>query len=221
MIRVNARLFAAAAICIGKDETRYYLQGVRIEPHHDKGALLIATDGHRLIVIHDVEGECTKAATVALPKEMQPACVEWVTADGFDEEWDEPTTSKTLGNDRVLKVDDDGRAEIERHFRALQDCRVDGDYPDWRKVMPARTEGPHAAAMFKGQYVKDFSAISELLTEGNSGVRLVGGATPNDPALVLFSKPSAFGVLMPIKSDKEATYTLPPFMNEPPKADAA
>lgn len=218
MIRVNARLFAAAAICISTDETRYYLTGVRIEPHPEKGALLVATDGHRLIVIHDVEGECSKAAIVSLPKEMAAACVEWIVSESYDE-WDNPASSKSLGDDRILRVDDDGRAEIERHFRALTDCRVDGDYPDWRKVLPVPAEGPRGAPMLKGQYLDDFGKISKLLTQGNTGVRIVGGNTHNDPALIRFSDQFAFGVLMPLKSEA-AELSLPPFMNEKPKAAA-
>ena len=63
-IDVNAMLFKAARECQSSEETRYYLGGVYVQPHPERGALLVATDGHRLIAIHDETGICEKPAIV-------------------------------------------------------------------------------------------------------------------------------------------------------------
>lgn len=49
----NADLFRIAYSCVSTEETRYYLNGVHLEPHPCGGAFMVATDGHRLIVVHD------------------------------------------------------------------------------------------------------------------------------------------------------------------------
>lgn len=43
-------IFAAAMHVAGKNDVRYYLNGMLIEPHAN-GAVCVATDGHRLLVI--------------------------------------------------------------------------------------------------------------------------------------------------------------------------
>lgn len=218
MIRVNARLFAAASICIGKEETRYYLTGVRIEPHHEKGALLVATDGHRLICIHDVEGECTAPAIIKLPDAMVSACVEWITE--YDDE-DGTVIGRTIsGSDRSLIVGDNGRAAIKGHFQTLSDCRIDGTYPEWRKVIPKAVAGERAVPSFNASYLGQFGECAELLGDRNKRIRLMGGAGLGDPALVLFARPYAFGVIMPTRDDGDVSLSVPKFAALP-QAEAA
>ncbi len=52
-ITVSADLFARAALCQSTEETCYYLKGVNIEPCAQGGALLVATDGNKMIVLRD------------------------------------------------------------------------------------------------------------------------------------------------------------------------
>lgn len=66
-IRVDANLLRLAHMAISKEETRYYLNGVHIEPHPVRGAILVATDGHRMVVIHDADAECDEDVIVKLP----------------------------------------------------------------------------------------------------------------------------------------------------------
>jgi hypothetical protein len=62
-LRFSARLFAAVAHFRALKDIRYYLCGIRWEPHPAGGALLMATDGHRLAVAFDAEGRCARAQT--------------------------------------------------------------------------------------------------------------------------------------------------------------
>lgn len=58
-IAVKARHFGIAAQTCAKGDVRYYLDGVNIEPGPDgKGAVMVGTDGHRLIAMHDADGIC-------------------------------------------------------------------------------------------------------------------------------------------------------------------
>ena len=65
-IRVNADLFKLVHAAISKEETRYYLNGVFIEPHPVGGAVLVATDGHRMLVAHDEKGEVSGSGDLGL-----------------------------------------------------------------------------------------------------------------------------------------------------------
>lgn len=48
---------------VSREETRYYLGGLAIEPHPTHGgAYVVATDGHRLGAIHDADAICPVAA---------------------------------------------------------------------------------------------------------------------------------------------------------------
>lgn len=41
---------------MGKSDIRYYLNGFHVKPHSEQGVVLTATDGHRLVTIHDKDG---------------------------------------------------------------------------------------------------------------------------------------------------------------------
>lgn len=48
---------------VSREETRYYLGGLAIEPHPTHGgAYVVATDGHRLGAVHDADAICPVAA---------------------------------------------------------------------------------------------------------------------------------------------------------------
>ncbi|RCK40460.1 hypothetical protein [Thalassospira xiamenensis] len=68
-ITVSAKHFYAAWQFVSTEKTRYYLNGVYIEPHKDGGVLLIATDGHSMAVIRDATArfEGDKAETKPKP----------------------------------------------------------------------------------------------------------------------------------------------------------
>src|SRR5450759_523711 len=65
--------FRAANECRSTEETRYYLNGVYIAPHPDKGVILTATDGHRLISLHDEAGKCSAAKIVNIDPQATAA----------------------------------------------------------------------------------------------------------------------------------------------------
>ena len=62
---ISARYLPLLGEFRAKADARYYLEGIYIEPHEADGAYLVATDGHRLCVIHD---ESAQAAAGQLPK---------------------------------------------------------------------------------------------------------------------------------------------------------
>lgn len=190
-IVVEARLFAAALRCVAKPGLgRSYLEGVFVEPHPDGGAVLVSTDGHRMLVIHDVNGKCGKPAIVAAAKPIRTALTGVKPAS-------------------ALTVDTDGGVEVvDASYRAANGTLTDAVYPDWRAIprqlaaLPKRQQS--GAATFNSQYLADFGGIAKLLADdGTNAVRVIGFGDGN-PALINFVKaPHAFGILMPMRQGED------------------
>jgi hypothetical protein len=189
LIELDANLFRAAYVCVSTEETRYYLKGVFVEPHPVTGALLTATDGHRLIVIYDEKGICTKSTIVSLDSIGLRACA---------------PHNKTL---RRLLVRPDGIIEIPGAFLSSKSCIIDSTYPEYRRIIPDR-EWPNKPASFNVAYFKDFERIGGMLSAADGkksdykAIRVLTGDKDGDPALVLYPHfDAAFGILMPMRAD--------------------
>ena len=72
---------------------------------------------------------------------------------------------------------------------------VDGTFPDWRRVLPAKITGQ--IGQFNAQYLADFQTVSRFMYAG-SLVRISHNGT--DPALVGFARDDCFGVIMPART---------------------
>lgn len=203
---VNANLFRIVSDFISTEATRYYLNGVLIQKHQLKGVNLVATDGHRMMVIHDEDGETTlEDVIVRLDKATMNAC--------------KPT--KGDASPRLLKIEGEGFASVifdpKENYSVAQckDCIIDGTFPDWRRVIP-RDDIEHAPATFNGKYIVDFCKAAEGMAVTKVGpVRIISKG--DGPALIRFSKaPNAFGVLMPMRGGEHDENTLPWFVNAAP-----
>lgn len=70
---VSADLFRRVQLARSKEEMRYYLNGVLIEPCPEGGALLVATDGRRMLAFRDPDAHVTESAVVSLTNDMTKA----------------------------------------------------------------------------------------------------------------------------------------------------
>ncbi|MFH1806867.1 MAG: hypothetical protein ABID63_18455 [Pseudomonadota bacterium] len=134
-ITVSAKHFLAAWLFISKEETRYYLNGVLIEPHPDGGVIMAATDGHALIAIRDrkarFEGDQSFICTIpksfaAIMKGKGFRQIHFIgdTAYVTNEEW----------ADQNLDAEQDPAQITENHLAVAWAPPIDGIFPDWRKV---------------------------------------------------------------------------------------
>lgn len=69
---IDADLFLRVRRAQGIEEVRYYLTGVLIEPHPEKGAWLVATDGRAMLVGRDETAIVPRAAAIALTMPETP-----------------------------------------------------------------------------------------------------------------------------------------------------
>ena len=67
--RVNSVAIKAAFPFISQNDVRYYLCGVNIRPLDDGSVMVVATDGHRFVVIRDPEGFADREVIVRVDKD--------------------------------------------------------------------------------------------------------------------------------------------------------
>lgn len=194
----RATFVAAASLFVSKEETRYYLNGVCIEPHPEQGVLIVATDGHRMAILHDEEGHTNGRWICPLPKEIKAA------AKGH--------RRIRFEDDRAVLVDDETR---------LIDCAapaIDGTFPDWRIVLKDTIHNgcKNLGIGFNGRYLAEFAKIGATLGLKNPCVTFAA-ANKEDPVLVrIDGAPEFLGVQMPMRSDQphisDATESMPGWM---------
>lgn len=200
MFSVNANLFRIAATFISKEETRYYLQGVQIERHPVRGAILVATDGHRAFAAHDEEAilstdfpECgvivklDATALKACKADRRETSDRRLIANSSD-----PSQPLTISNGAPVAL-------------AL-DWRIDGSFPDWRRIVPNPSFDPCASVAFNTAYLDTFGKAAKELGHSAPIIAVTGPA--DGPLLITFNDNRAFGVLMPVRWTGETSTPL-------------
>ena len=189
---VDAELFMMVRRAVGSEETRYYLQGVFIEPDPRGGAWLVATDGIIMMVARDASAVAPKPAIIKLqllevPDEPDCECGAPVGGHDF--------TRKRL----VFDLPEEGYAPailvtpgLWRQSIGVIDPAPDAvKYPAWRKVWgdQYQCQPKHDAG---GDAAKD---VSVSVFHGGRLDRLIGGEAfqiiiPADhgPAVVLLNE---------------------------------
>jgi hypothetical protein len=185
MYTVNAKLFEIAHRFASKEEYRYYLGGVCIEPApYQGGVLLIATDGHRMMVLHDADAKAPPAPVI-----MQASALALKACR-------DKSAERIIYNDTSGEVVTDEGQSLAGGFSF-----IDGCFPDWRRVAPQTL--PEAGAVFNAKYVGDFMKAATDLAK-LSGFRSGAAQFHSDPtgaAVVCFSHSPGFGLIMPIRTD--------------------
>jgi hypothetical protein len=193
LAKVNPKALAAAYICQGQDDVRYYLNGILIEPVDTGGVRCVATDGHRMIIVTDPAGHCEDPIIVAFESttitKMRQKKASTVTVSSVDDDTD---IAKISGLEHVSSV------EI-----------IDGTFPDYERVikdkLPARS---CQFTPFNGTYMKGFCDCAKVLGIRNNCIAFVFGETQKDSIHVLFGKAEdnlhARGVVMPVHYDAES-----------------
>lgn len=139
IIDINA--FNAVQPAVSKDPTRYRLEGVHIEDTEDK-RIYVGTNGHIMLIVETPKpGDSLPdgGITILSPKQ--------IPAKGA------PAELLTVDNETAVIKTDKGKT-------ALDIC--DGEYPNWRKVLPAETT-PHAKEYmkFNPEYMEKLSDFIE------------------------------------------------------------
>jgi len=191
-VTLSIRALRAVLVAVSTEETRYYLNGINLEFTPD-GVVMAATDGHRMIVLRQPYGEhaATGAhASVIVPRDLVAKL---------------KVKHKTL-DETTLTIGDDGRLTFEHAGEMFGGSRVDGTFPDYRRVVPKDLDGK--PAQYNPTYLADFAKARKELG-GDRTTSPVVRYNGDSPAVVDFAYGTDFqaiGVLMPIRDRTETTY---------------
>jgi hypothetical protein len=191
MIQINANLFARVAVAQSTEAVRYYLQGVCIQPAGatGKGVTLVATDGHMLIAGNDPKADAASllpsgGIIVNLGKDGLKAARKGGTV----------TIDPVTGEASVQSSVD--QATI---WRSAASTLIDGNYPDWRRILPQGDMVATGAAFD----VKLLSRLGDALTDWSKTAHglVMRGADDASPHIIACGSPDAaiFAVCMPIR----------------------
>jgi hypothetical protein len=153
--KFNADLFLRAFTAAGTEPMRYYLTGVHVEPHPERGVFLVGTNGHYLICMRDEFGVCEGGTAIVKPDAY---FLKTVTAENRLSQRNPlervigPATIAVSGSRMGVYREGPDSGPADGIFDALetarpplkaiqvQDAVIDGTYPDWRRVLPRSVE---------------------------------------------------------------------------------
>lgn len=133
---LDASLFMRVRRAVGRDESRFYLRGVYVEPKAEGGSWLVATDGTSMLVASDASAVSPHAAIIdlTLTEGLPRSC------DDVDE-CECPRADDTYESARLVFP-----AECKDHpvvanlmvgsftLRHAIAHEIDGQFPEWRRV---------------------------------------------------------------------------------------
>lgn len=224
MITVDANLFRIVSKVQSTEETRYYLNGVHIEPHPEQGAILVATDGHRMIVAHDPLGRADEIGIVKLPRYASQLCggklgiIRTKAATHRLLHVDAKARSATI-EDRAEAPD--GTLLEQASLVTAFDVVIDGSFPDWRRAVPKEVGKPESSrpTAFNPLHLKLWGEIGNDIVKhyktGQSALRIAlsDGASP---VVVRWAPETIFGIQMPMRDNFKGP-AIPAFVAVPMK----
>lgn len=72
--RINAMVLKIVFPFMAQEDIRYYLNGINIRPLEDGAVMIVATDGHRYVVVHDPKGYAEEEIIVSVKKDALKSC---------------------------------------------------------------------------------------------------------------------------------------------------
>ena len=139
--KILAEYYKDAGNFVTKEKSRYSLDTIRVEPHPEKGVVIVATDGHTMGVFHDIGGECpVDGITLLFNSSLADMC----------------------GPERTLEINDDGSASLingskeEVKFNGIES---DGKFPNWRLPLPRWTSEVNRTD-FNPEYIERCAKLS-------------------------------------------------------------
>lgn len=202
-LNINAGLFYAASLFTSKEDARYYLQGVFVEPHPIEGITLTATDGVRLACIYDRSGSIDRQSIIEIDKKgLSQFKPKLKTA------W-----SKLSSTDPVMDGSSKFRVELldksERFISGIPAEIIDAAFPNYRAIVAAfkASISPRGEMAVRPDQLATFGEASESIKlafgfNGALGVGIALAENPRAPALISFGIANeGFGLIMPVERE--------------------
>ena len=184
MITISKTALKAVSRFASKSDIRYYFVGVLVEANETE-TRLVATDGHTMLV-HRTPAENTHCWTGIVPLDTVQAILKHKTAS---KRVDVPIELHETASQHELRIDYSGQAFI---FRP-----VDGQFPDYRRVIPQKITGKPAC--YQPEYLQRVQdAASDLGNAKEGGFSM--GYNGNNAAVCRIND-NCLAVIMPLRQD--------------------
>ncbi len=202
-VRFSAVYAQILALFVSTGTDRPYLNGIGVFPHPDFGVILVATDGHRMAVIHDKDGHTDNVWICPVPKTMLAG----IKAPKTDSEESSETVDRLVhfvgrvGYVTTHAVEGDVRIMGSEHLVAVDAPAIEGEFPAFEKVMPYRVTGNYCVAV-SPSLLADFVKAAEIWGKHEGDIRALqliaqNEAGPHAVSIELF--PQFSGLIMPRK----------------------
>lgn len=204
---INATVARMLLPFICTEETRYYLCGISIEPHPNGGALCIATNGHVMGLVHDVDAICDRKTLVSVAglkklakKPAQRDQELWLSLRNEDRSDNYACLIQAENAAEACEADPLGPNTIEVAHQVL----IEGTFPDWQRLFP-RAETPMAVGFPVKCLGKILAHIDKL--ESSPGNVAIHASADGAPACFRFDGPlpPLFALVMPLWKGREIT----------------
>lgn len=197
--QIDWKHLAALSLLASRDATRYILNGVFVQacPTGAPYVLMVATDGRRMGVYRAAVPEPMPAGEgVIIPLSLVSA-------------------SRPKGKTEIVIEVEPANKRRRVTIRPLgggksvSDFASDGNYPNWRHVMPTREMVPAPQVAIQLGFAADFAAIAQAFGgKHGTGAYLRSHADPANPSsvihsVILMNHPEFIGVLMPVRCDTD------------------
>lgn len=194
-VLIKANELQAVALAASTETMRYYLKGVCFE---DNGGM-IATDGHRMHTIRAQVKAEVKDSFILGNDDIKKVLALYKPI----EKEHKPIREKL----RICIEHDKGALKISIvmaegdsvSLGGFDGKAVDGNFPDWRRVLPSGEPEPITAIGINTNYVADFGKANSLLAgfkAPNIKLEFYGDTTP---MLIEIAEYDFLGALMPVR----------------------
>ena len=177
---VNMKALCALVHFAGKNDIRFYLNGVCVE-FRETETVYVATDGNAL-GSYKVPQRNESPRSVIIPRDVI-----------------ERIKLHKTHHDAVLSIGDDGAARL---VYAAQNVDVgfkplDGVFPDWRRVVP--TEVSNEPGNYNVELLSKFVKVNKVFGASHPGVVLLRQNGERGAALVSLKDDAFQGAIMPFR----------------------
>jgi hypothetical protein len=228
LARFSAELFRILLPFTSQDTTRVYLNGVLIQPHPAGGVFMMATDGHRMLVVHDRDGKAQTNLILPWSGSQKPLKAERKHERRVIEVYDLQRSKLDNANASI-----EGKLRIFAGQPRLRDDRypdpksqvivhnaegvgIDGCVLDWRRTIPSGPFGNTGVPAVNGFYLGEFGeagvALGAYAQMGRGAAQQAYWRLPEDPIVIRWPAVDfAVGILMPLRGS--LIHELPDFLD--------
>lgn len=223
--RVNPKYLAAVALFRAKNDVRYYLNGIFLEPHPEKGVVITATNGHVIGSIHDPAGFAQTSFIFQPDERIIKACKlkAWQKSWHPDAVWIAERCAVVVSNlGKDLAQDAQPAVPVlfgENHIEAATSALVDGKFPNWRRLFQKeRAEPTPGFPWLRTDIMQPFLDAAKIL---NPGYTSAIHCAPNGPEVSAYvqleaspADPDArfIGLAMPMRPGRARTESMPTWL---------